>query len=166
MTREDANMAVARRALEEIWNRGDLAVADELCSPEIVCRSPVMSEPMRGVEALKEYVIGFRTGLPDVELTIDDMIAAGDIVAFRWHLRGTHLGELSGIPPTGRRVEVNGADYMYLAEGRVRELWLYPDVFNIMRQIGMIPSPEGGLRSVLRAISLGIRSSPRPKKAA
>ena len=104
----EANAAAARRVTDEAFNRGRLEVFDEICSPDVVSHDPAEPEDLRGTDAHKERVRGYRTAMPDLELVFDDLIAAGDKVVTRWTARGTNDGELMGMPPTGKRVEITG----------------------------------------------------------
>ena len=97
---EEQNKAVIRRLLEEVWSNGDLAVADEIVDANMVDHVTRPGNPM-GLEGFKQNVTMHRNAFPDLELTSDDQISAGDKVAVLWTARGTHMGELMGIAPTG-----------------------------------------------------------------
>lgn len=81
------NKTTAVRFVTEVWNAGDLGVADEVIHPEYVV--PGIGQ---GSEAVKQNVIAFREAFPDLVWTIDDIVGEGDRVALRLTLRGTHLG--------------------------------------------------------------------------
>jgi steroid delta-isomerase-like uncharacterized protein len=138
----EQNKAICRRADEELFNRGNLDVADELFAVDYVYHDPTGGEDWRGPEGVKRYVSMFRTAFPDLHLTIEDQIAEGDKVAYRWTARGTHQGELMGIAPTGNRVTVTGIAIARLADGKIEEMWESSDALGLMRQLGVVPSPE------------------------
>jgi predicted ester cyclase len=137
----------SRRLLEESFNDGKLELADELISPEAVNHDP--AEPaslraLRGPELFKQTVTMYRTAFPDVRITVDDVIAAGDKVALRWHSEGTHRGELAGYAPTGARGSVTGISIDRWKDGKVVESWSEWDNLGLARQLGAAP-PEGSV---------------------
>jgi predicted SnoaL-like aldol condensation-catalyzing enzyme len=105
---EQENKTVSRRVAEEIFNEGNLDLADELYTPEYVLHDPSLPEDLHGPEGLKQYAAMNLGAFPDARVTVEDQIAEGDMVATRWTATGTHTGELLGIPPTGRRSEISG----------------------------------------------------------
>jgi predicted ester cyclase len=91
---------------------------------------------------MKQLVVGtFRGAFPDLKGTPEDQIAEGDKVVMRWTARGTHQGELQGIPPTGRRVTVTGIVISRAAEGKLVESWEVYDALGMMRQLGLVVIP-------------------------
>jgi predicted ester cyclase len=137
----------SRRLIEETFNDGNLAVADQLIAPGAVNHDP--SEPahmrgLRGPEVLKRTVQMYRTAFPDVRITVDDVIASGDKVALRWHSEGTHRGELEGLAPTGARGSVTGISIDLWKDGQVVESWSEWDNLGLARQLGAAP-PEGSI---------------------
>jgi predicted ester cyclase len=104
------NKALARRVLEEMFNKGNLNLADEVFAPDYVDHDPAMPEDIRGPEGFKEYVSIFRTAFPDIHLEIEDQVAEGDKVVTRWTGTGTHEGDLMGIAPTGNKVTLPGME--------------------------------------------------------
>jgi predicted SnoaL-like aldol condensation-catalyzing enzyme len=79
----EENKALARRVLEEMFNKGNLDLADEVFAPDYVDHDPAMPEDIRGPEGFKEYVSIFRTAFPDLHLEIEDQVAEGDKVVTR-----------------------------------------------------------------------------------
>ena len=86
----------------------------------------------------------YRAAFPDVRITVDDVIAAGDKVALRWHSEGTHRGELEGLAPTGARGLVTGISIDRWQDGKVVESWTEWDNLGLARQLGAAP-PEGSV---------------------
>ena len=138
----EENKALARRVIEEMFNKGNLDVAEELIAPDYVDHDPAMPEDIRGPEGFKEYVSAYRTAFPDIHIEIEDQIAEGDRVATRWVASGTHEGDLMGINPTGNRVTVVGTTIERVADGQIAETWDNYDALGMMQQIGAIPSAE------------------------
>ena len=143
----EENKAIGRRAFEELWNRGNLDVVDEICTEDYVLHDPAVPEEVRGPDGLRRYVAMFREAFPDIEFAVEDELAEGDRVAMRWSAKGTHRGELMGIPPTGNRVETTGMLIYRVSGGKSAEAWVSGDDLGMMQQIGAIPSPEQAARS-------------------
>ena len=129
---------IARRLAEYPW-QGKLDETLELVGDDYVANIPGSAEPFRGKEGFRAFVTTYQTGFPDGRITIDDQIAEGDVVATRWTGRGTHTGELMGVPPTGREVTVAGITYSRIAEGNAREAWIIWDTLAMMQQLGAVP---------------------------
>ena len=115
----------ARRFFEELWNEGDLRVAEELIAPDHIHH--VGGHELLGPDGVKGAVTWLRTAFPDLRFEIDDMISDGDRAALRWTASGTHLGPFDDLQPTGRRVEWTGADFFRLRGGRIIEVWAIAD---------------------------------------
>jgi steroid delta-isomerase-like uncharacterized protein len=132
------NEALVRRFLEEAYNRGNLAVGDELLAENCVFYTPA---PIPGIAGWKQFATAFLTAFPeDMQVTIDDLFAAGDKVTARWTARGTHNGPLRGIPPSGKQVTWLGMAIYHLSDGKITEVWGLNDALGIMQQVGVIPS--------------------------
>lgn len=95
-----------------------------------------------GKEELVQAAGRLFSGLPGLQATIEEIIGEGDMVAARWSVRGTHSGELMGIPPTGREVVWKGSSIYRLENGKITEEWFHDDTVGLMRQIGAIPEPS------------------------
>jgi steroid delta-isomerase-like uncharacterized protein len=134
----EESKALARRVLEEMFNKGNLDVADELLAPNYVDHDPAMPEDIHGPEGFKEYVGAFRSAFSDLHLEIEDQVAEGDKVVTRWTGTGTHDGELSGIAPTGNRVTLPGMEIVRISGGKLVEGWEGYDTMNLMRQLDVM----------------------------
>lgn len=135
----EKNKAVARRFLEELWNRSNFAVVDQLLARDYDGHS---STVIRGPEGAVAFIPQVRTAFPDFRFEVLDQIAEGDKVATRWRLVGTHEGPFQGVPPSGRHVEMTGITIFRLADGRLIEGWTNEDVYGLLQQIGAVPLPE------------------------
>jgi len=91
---------------------------------------------VQGTDALGGLIAAFRTAFPDLLVTTEDVVAAGDRVAARFTTRGTHLGHFMNVAPTGRRVEFAGFGLFRLAEGKIVEEWVLDDLLALMNQLG------------------------------
>jgi steroid delta-isomerase-like uncharacterized protein len=133
-----ANKELVRLLLEDDISRGDVAVAERIIHPDFFDHTnpPGMQ---RGLAGHKAIVALFRAAFPDQWWQIEDLIAEGDKVVARTTMRGTHLGDFFGIPPTGRAVTLPGVHVMRIADGKVIEHWGSNDDLGLMRQLGVIP---------------------------
>ncbi len=139
---EQDNKAIARRVYDEVWTKGDLDVIDELIDPDFVNYDPNSETgQVRGVAAFKQSFAELRNAFPDLRLTIEDQIAEGDKVAYRWKASGTHEGGLMGIPPTGNRMTITGTAIARISGGKIEEGWQNFDALGMMQQLGVIPEP-------------------------
>jgi steroid delta-isomerase-like uncharacterized protein len=139
----EENKALARRELEEIWTRGNLDAAEDVYAPNYISHQSAGSEDIRGLEAIKQFAAGVRQAFPDLQITIEDQIAEGDKVVTRFTSRGTHQGELWGVPPTGREVEVRSVSTNRIEGGKIAEHWTCADQLGMMQQLGVIERPSG-----------------------
>jgi steroid delta-isomerase-like uncharacterized protein len=130
----EQNKAQIRRVFEEVYNRGDLSVVDEVAARDLVIHAS--SQDIRGREGAKKYVAALRAGFPDLQFTIEDQIAEGDMVVTRWSARGTHSGTFQRVPATERDVRLTGTDIDRMIGGKVVECWAYLDELGLMRQLG------------------------------
>ena len=136
----EENKSLVRRFVEEFWNEGNTAAADELMAPDAEIHMP--TGEMVNLDGLKGFAGMFRGSFPDWHSTVEELIAEGDKVAERWTARGTHLGELQGIPPTGKRVEVPGSVFYEIVDGKIVEFRGLFNMMSLMQQLGAIPSPQ------------------------
>ncbi len=133
-TRE-ANKALMRRFIEEVWNKGNLEVADELFHPDHT--SPSAPGLPAGPEGTKMIATAFRNAFPDYHMTIEQMAAEDDRVAARFLQSGTHKGELWGIPPTGKFAKFSEIGILRIADGKIVESWYDVDMLGMMGQLGV-----------------------------
>jgi predicted ester cyclase len=135
----ELNKSVIRRFVEEVQNKKNWDVYDELNDPEFVNHSAPPGIPSDR-EGGKIYLGAFLNAFPDCRFTVDDMIAEGDQVVTKKTFTGTHEAEFAGIPPTGKRVTLQFVDIMRVRDGRIVEHWLSMDQLSFMQQLGVIPT--------------------------
>jgi len=133
---------VVRRFVEEVMNGGDLEAADELVAPDHVNHDPTAPAVPPGPEGVKELIGMYRAAFPDIRFETGEMICEGDTVAHRWTFTGTHQGEMMGVEPTGRRVEVAGSEMNRVENGRISASWTVSDALGLMQQLSLTSSPE------------------------
>jgi steroid delta-isomerase-like uncharacterized protein len=136
------NETVVKRWWEELWNNGNLALADEIVSPDFTDHDPTSPWVPPGIEGCKTLVTGYRTVFPDIHFAIEQQVAAGNTVVSHWRCSGTHRGELMGIAPTGKRMEVEGISILHLEDGKISHQTTIWDALGLMQQLGAVPSPQ------------------------
>ena len=136
MTNE-ASKALIRRYIEERYNTANAAVVDELVAEHFVDRST--AEPLDR-ESLSQATNEFLADFPDAHVEIEDIVADGDKVAYRYRTRATHRGEFQGIPPTGLPIEVVGFVIDRIEDGRIAERWEGFDALGFLTQLGFEPN--------------------------
>ncbi len=135
----EANKATCRRIIDEIWNQGNLSAIDELLSPEYAGVAP--PETMHGPEGYRALVTKYRAAFPDIQMTIEEMVAEGDKVSLRWSATFTHTGALDNIAATGRRGTTSGVAIIRFADGKsVEERGSY-DALGMLQQLGVVTLP-------------------------
>jgi predicted ester cyclase len=146
MTEEERNKAVLHRFWSEVWDQGKLDVVDEIFHPDFVDHGLAPGLTKQGPEGAKEAVMQFRTAMPDLYLTVDEMVAEGDKVMTRWTSGGTQTGPLNSargtIPPSGRKGVVQGFTINRLEDGKIIDAWDNFDIMGMLQQLGVIPVPE------------------------
>ena len=95
------------------------------------------------LDQMKELVMSFRSSFPDARITIEDIVAEGDLVAARLMEQGTHGGEFKGIPPTGRQVTYGSMTFLRIVDGKIVDHWGLLDMPSLLQQLGLL----AGLRS-------------------
>jgi steroid delta-isomerase-like uncharacterized protein len=140
---EATNKATVSRFVDDVIGTGDAQVIsktiDELVEPDVLIHMP-MPIQATGAQALKQVWAMLLRGLPDVHVTVEDLIAEGDKVVNRNTVTGTHQGEYMGLPPTGKSITYNEIFIFRFANGRIAEMWGVVDVFSQMKQLGVIPA--------------------------
>ncbi|MBI3959286.1 MAG: ester cyclase [Chloroflexi bacterium] len=137
----EENKAILRQFFEAFWNNGNPNAFDEFFAAGWVHHNPPAgAEPNR--DGFKQAMTAFRAAFADIHTTIDDMIADGDKVAWRWTFQGTHTDSLMGIPATSKQITLTGISIDRLAGGKSVERWDQADFLGMMQQIGAIPAPE------------------------
>lgn len=133
MTGDDHHRA-ARQMFEEVFNRGDFELAQELFADEFIAYA---FPELRGPEGIETIVTGFKDSFPDIEWTIETLFGEGEYVAVRWMATGTHDGEFRGHEPTGATVEIPGTTILRFDETQVVEGWTIFDELGLLQQIGV-----------------------------
>jgi C-1 hydroxylase len=129
----EKNRAIIRNVIEAVYEQ-KLAVLDELVAPDF-------TEPnlkLKGLESMKQTVITLLKGFPDLDVTIEDIIAEGDKVCDRVTATGTHTGEFHGIAPTGKKITFTGIRIWRIIDGKVIERTSVYDFLDLYKKLGVI----------------------------
>ena len=134
---------VILRYFKEVWNEGRLDVLDELLAPDYLNHSPSTASPEPGPRGLKPIVAAMRSGIPDLHYTVLDTVIEPDKAAVYVRLTGTHRGELFGLAPTHRSIDVRQMQIEWLRDGRICEHWRITQELDLLRQLGFDSVPMG-----------------------
>jgi len=142
----EQNKAVVRRYFEgDRDGRDNVAVWDEICDRGLVVIGAGLPEPVRGLDAVKQFTTAMHSAFSNFGLTVEDLIADDDRVAARWIMRGTHNAPLAlpgmNLPPTGKQIAVSGISICRVAGGKLVEELVQGDWMGMMQQLGAIPAP-------------------------
>jgi len=137
----EANKALVRRYYEQLWNRWDFALVEEIIAADIALRGSLGIE-VRGREGFQQYMRTVRAAFPDFQNQIQELVAEGDKVVARLAYRGTHQGELFGIRATGKPVTYAGVAIFRIANGKILEGWVLGDTLGLLHQLGASSLPQ------------------------
>ena len=139
----DDNKRLIRRYYEDLWNRWNYGLVDELIAPDFSFRGS-LAVTVSGRNGFQQYMSTVRTAFPDFHNMIEDLIAEGETVVARLTYRGTHRGELFGLAPTGNAVTYSGVAIFRIRRSMIADGWVIGDTAALMRQIGIAASwPRG-----------------------
>jgi len=145
------NKMVAQRWSEELWGQGNLTVADEIVAPDYVRHDPGDPFPARGPEDVKRIVVMLRGMLPDFRITVESIIAEGDMVVSRYTANATDTRGYMGRPPTGKAIRTSAIQIFRFSDGKIVESWAARDDLGTLRQLGHLPPANEPFGSVTSA---------------
>lgn len=135
----EENRTLVRRFFEEVINKGNLHLAEDLLAANYV-EHPPLPGGGTGLTGFQQFVSMVSTAFPDLHVTLEDIIAEGDKVVVRLTVSGTHRGMfMVKIPPTDKHVTWRGIDIIRIADGKIVERWNERDLLGLMQQLGVIP---------------------------
>lgn len=133
--------AIVRRVNEEAFSAGGvLSVIDEFVAADLVDHT-APPHLQHGSQSLKQLAQLWRAAFPNLKATVHDILAEGDLVVIAWSGGGTHLGDLMGIPPTGKQGFMTGITFNRMQDGRIIERWGNNDQLGLFTQLGLVPAP-------------------------
>lgn len=132
---------LARRWFEDLFNAGDLDVADEILAPDVSYHGPPSLSPreVAGPEDITDYVEVYATAFPDLYYEVEDVSVAGHEVRVRWTATGTHESDLFDMEPTGEAFTVEGIDLFVVEDGAIAEVYAQWDTLKMVQELGIVP---------------------------
>ena len=137
----EENKAVIRHFWQDHLSTGNSQLCANDFAANAVNHDPNSPPVPPGPEGIAQLITLYRTAFPDLTAVVEDVIAEGDKVAYRLTFRGTHTGELMGMPPTGKPVMYTGIGIDTVINGTITEMWLNFDALGMLRQLGAVASP-------------------------
>lgn len=134
-----------RRLLEVGFNQGDTTIVDSVLVDNPIDHMAMPPGMPAGRAGLKQMIVAFRTGFPDMKITVESILSEGDRIAAYTVMTGTHTGEFMGMKPTGKAIRVEGFDLVRFEGDRMAEHWGVNDDAGMMRQLGVSGSPGSPL---------------------
>ena len=131
----DANKQLVRRFYDEVWQKGNVDVADDVFADDYIRHDLRATEAAPGPEGQKRIAGAFRAAFPDLAFDVEILIAEGDYVAARWPASGTHTGRWGDVEATGRSVSFSGVNIFRFERGRVAEIWNHRDDLGLQEQL-------------------------------
>lgn len=138
-SRLEQDKEIARRINDEVWGEGNLDLIDEYVAEDYVEHNTASPEDIHGREGYRANVEMVREAFPDMDVTLNDIVAERDTVVTHYTITGTHCGPLMGIEPTGTEVSFSGMAIARIEDGKLVEDWSNVDLFGLMQQIGVGP---------------------------
>lgn len=139
--RTEENKQLVRRYTEEVFERGNYDVIDEVLAADLAYHNPAMPTEVSSPGEFEEAVEMIRSAFPDLETPIEEIVAEDDVVVTRTTERGTHEGPFGEIPATGRSFETQAINMYRIDDRRIAEIWVQFDTAGMMEQLGLT---EGG----------------------
>ncbi|MEO5964067.1 MAG: ester cyclase [Candidatus Limnocylindrales bacterium] len=137
----DANKALVRRVIDEVFLGGNDDAVDELLADDFQAHTWGPMEP--GRDGIRAAIKRVAAGLSGATMVVEDLIAEADRVAVRLMASATQTGPFMGMPPSGKRYEIGEIHIFRIRGGQVAEHWHEADLLGMMRQLGAMPSPSG-----------------------
>jgi steroid delta-isomerase-like uncharacterized protein len=132
----ETNRRLIERYYNDMWNRWDFRLVDELISPAVKFHGSV-GVSVEGLDGFRDYMRFIRSAFPDFHNTIEEIVAEGDRVAARLTYTGTHQGTIFGAAPTGKVVKYDGLALFRIVDGKVEEGYVLGNVVRLLGQLGI-----------------------------
>lgn len=143
MATKQTNKELVRRYYELFQEEDFDALEEVLASDYTVHGVPGPEEgELTGRDAIEGYLQEYLQAFPDLTATLEEVVAEGDMVAYRATITATHEGEFMGMPPTGEKVNVDGEGFFRIEEGKIAEAWPQMDTLGMLQQLGVVELPE------------------------
>ena len=133
----EENKTIARKLIEECWNKGRVNVVDEVMSSLCRHHDAVFPTLEEGSENFKRHIKACRKGFPDLNFTLEDEIAERDEVVVHWRARGTHRDTFIGMPATNKKGDVSGTTILRVEKSKIVESWSDWNLLTLLEQLGL-----------------------------
>ena len=137
----EENKKLVLRWKDEIWNKRNINIIDELYAPDYVGHIVGAPGPVQGREAFKQLIAAYSAAF-DIYFTSEFLIAEGDRVAAYDTFGFKHTGTFQGVPPTGKEATITSTDIYRIVGGRIVEQWTEANMLSLMQQLGIFPTPQ------------------------
>jgi steroid delta-isomerase-like uncharacterized protein len=135
----ESNKLLMSRFVEFI-NTANEVLAEELVDANAIFHAPVSPDPFIGPHGYMEILGMMRSGFPDIQWTLEEMIAENDTVAARFIMRGTHQATFFGVPASRKKIQIQAVNFYRFSNGKIVEERGQPDLLALLQQIGAIPA--------------------------
>jgi steroid delta-isomerase-like uncharacterized protein len=125
--------------VDQLWNQHNLGVIDEMILPEFVDHSLPAGSP-QGPEGARQFAQVYLTAFPDTHIDFHEIVAEGNTLVIRWTATGTHSGDMAGIPPTGKSMNLPGLTLWRFQDGKFIESWNLFNQLTLLQQLGVFPA--------------------------
>jgi steroid delta-isomerase-like uncharacterized protein len=154
----DENKQIVQRFVEECWNQGNLNKVSELLADQVRFHDPVFPNMNAGIQNIQNHIETSRKAFPDLKFTVDDTIAERNEVVVHWTAHGTHKGAFLGMPPTNRKVTIDGTSIYRLEGSKIAEAHANWNLATMMAQLGVIEIPREARGEAKQESSQGAKS--------
>ena len=135
----ESNKLLMSRFVEFI-NTPNEVLAEELVDANAIFHAPVSPDPFIGPQGYMKILGMMRSGFPDIQWTLEEMVAENDTVAARFIMRGTHQATFFGVPASGKKIQVQAVNFYRFSNGKIVEERGQPDLMALLQQIGAVPA--------------------------
>jgi pSer/pThr/pTyr-binding forkhead associated (FHA) protein/ketosteroid isomerase-like protein len=142
ISKADEHLALFTRWFEELWNKKNYAITQELVHPEFTAHGAGGQDIKQGPNGVADMVRTWHKAFPDGHMTMDDIVTEGDLSVIRMTFKGTHSGDFYGIPPSSKQITVTSIGIDKVIDGKITEGWGELDMLGMMQQMGAIPAPQ------------------------
>ena len=139
----EAKVTLLHRWFDEVWNQGRAEAIDEMFACEGIAHglTDESGNDLCGPEGFKPFFMNFRSSFPDLQVTIEDTLVDGDMIAARCTVRGVHSGDGLGLAATHQPVEFTGMTIVRVKDGKIVEAWNNFDFLGMYQQLGIMQEP-------------------------
>jgi len=140
MSKPDQNKEIVRRFYAEVMTAGNVDVCDEIVDEDFHDHGETLFGSPQGRQALKDAIVGGHSIFPDLNVTLEDMVASDDMVGVRGEMRTHHTGgEFLGAEATGNELQWKGIAIFKIRDGKITDRWFNSDSLSVVQQLGVVP---------------------------